>query len=444
MSHLDLMNRRFGGPRRAITTIACLALALIAALIAGCGVPLDSPAPGKDEVLAYVEETCPHETYELVSVEEVNELPQKVVYRFASTERDLSFTATSEIVDPDPDPKFPTAPYPLISCDYAEQVGDLYNDEALAAYRAELARLCPDTTAYNESNGMTLFRSYDDLEAVVEAAEHADAVYERELAYNPTEWIREHAAINVHVGWVPDDESLIAYKNWESMGGAFGLSGSFEAAPQLDKLAGSYAQLIVDGTIPADASLPARYLDGLHRRVLSRITIDDIEVPFGFDEVDEGLSYGECNLYQREYISSGSPCAARWNDETNSYEVYLDLGRLEEAAWEGLEEEGRIFLPESWLLQHTVELAGGTYLAGDSSCSWIIGSATGSIRGDGPSDSPRFIFEANGNTYELDNDSGVHTGTVFTYIDVDLFAKLLDCTYRIDEASGTIELTTQR
>lgn len=444
MSHLDLMNRRFGGPRRAITAIACLALALIAAFIAGCGVPLDSPAPGKDEVLAYVEETCPHETYELVSVEEVNELPQKVVYRFASTERDLSFTATSEIVDPDPDPKFPTAPYPLISCDYAEQIYGLYSDEALAAYRAELARLCPDTTAYNESNGMTLFRSYDDLEAVVEAAEHADAVYERELAYNPAEWIREHAAINVHVGWVPDDESLIAHKNWENMGGAFGLSGSFEAAPQLDKLAGSYAQLIVDGTIPADASLPARYLDGLHRRVLSRITIDGIEVPFGFDEVDEGLSYSECNLYQREYISSGSPCAARWNDETNSYEVYLDLGRLEEAAWEGLEEEGRIFLPESWLLQHTVELAGGTYLAGGSSCSWIIGSATGSIRGDGPSDSPRFILEANGNTYELDNDSGVHTGTVFTYIDVDLFAKLLDCTYRIDEASGTIELTTQR
>lgn len=444
MSHLDLMNRRFGGPRRAITTIACLALALIAAFIAGCGVPLDSPAPGKDEVLAYVEETCPHETYELVSVEEVNELPQKVVYRFASTERELSFSATSEIVDPAPDPKFPTAPYPLISCDYAEQIYGLYSDEALAAYRAELARLCPDTTAYNESNGMTLFRSYDDLEAVVEAAEHADAVYERELAYNPAEWIREHAAINVHVGWVPDDESLIAHKNWENMGGAFGLSGSFEAAPQLDKLAGSYAQLIVDGTIPADASLPARYLDGLHRRVLSRITIDGIEVPFGFDEVDEGLSYSECNLYQREYISSGSPCAARWNDETNSYEVYLDLGRLEEAAWEGLEEEGRIFLPESWLLQHTVELAGGTYLAGDSSCSWIIGSATGSIRGDGPSDSPRFILEANGNTYELDNASGVHTGTVFTYIDVDLFAKLLDCTYRIDEASGAIELTTQR
>ena len=333
MPHLDLMNRRFGGPRRAITTIACLALALIAAFIAGCGVPLDSPAPGKDEVLAYVEETCPHETYELVSVEEVNELPQKVVYRFASTERDLSFTATSEIVDPDPDPKFPTAPYPLISCDYAEQIYGLYSDEALAAYRAELARLCPDTTAYNESNGMTLFRSYDDLEAVVEAAEHADAVYERELAYNPADWIRENAAISIDLGWVPDNASLAAHKSWENVGGSFGLSGAFDATSQLDKLAGSYAQLIVDGVISADASLPERYLKGLHRSVLSRITVNGIEVPFGFDEVDEGLSYSECNLYQREYISSGSACAARWDADTERYLIYVDIGRLEDAAW---------------------------------------------------------------------------------------------------------------
>lgn len=443
MPRLDFTNRRLTGRRRVVCAVACLALALIAALIAGCGVPLDSPAPGKDEVLAYVEETCPHEAYELVSVEEVNELPQKVVYRFASTERDLSFTATSEIVDPDPDPKFPTAPYPLISCDYAEQVYDLYSDEALATYRAELARLRPGTTSYNESNDMTLFRTYEDLEAIVEAAEHADAVYERELAYNPADWIREHAAIGIHVGWVPDDESLRARKNWENVGGAFGLSGAFDAAPQLDTLAGSYAQLIADGTIPADASLPARHLDGLHRRVLSHITIDGTEVPFGFDEVDEGLSYSECNLYQREYISSGSACAARWNDETGSYEVYLDLGRLEEAAWADLEEEGRIFLPESWLLQHAVELAGGTYLVGDSSCSWTIGNASGNIRGDGPSDSPRFILEADSDTYELDNDSGVHTGTVFTYIDVNLFAELMDCTYRIDEAAGTLELTTR-
>ena len=101
-------------------------------------------------------------------------------------------------------------------------------------------------------------------------------------------------------------------------------------------------------------------------------------------------------------------------------------------------------MPDSWLIQRISELATGTYLAGATSCSWTIGNARGSIHGDGPSDSPRFILEANGDTYELDNDSGVHTGTVFTYIDVDLFAELMDCTYRIDEASGTIELTTQR
>lgn len=444
MPRLDPMHRCPGCRRRAIAVVACFVLALFAALIAGCGVPLDSPAPGKDEVLAHVEEVCPNESYELVSVEEVNELPQKVIYRFTSTERQLSFTATSEIVDPDPDPKFPTAPYPLVTCDYAEQVYDLYSDEALAAYRTELARLRPDTTSYTESNGMTLFRSYTDLEAIVEAAKHADAVYERELVYNPADWIREHASIGVHVGWVSDDASLATHDSWENVGATFGLSGAFSPAPQLDKLAGSYAQLIVDGAIPTDATLPARYFDGLHRRVLSHITIDGIEVPFGFDEVDEGLSYRECNLYQREYISSGSPCAARWNDGTGSYEVYLDLGRLEEAAWEGLEEDGRIFMPDSWLIQHISELATGTYLADATSCSWTIGNARGSIRGDGPNDNPRFMLEADGDTYELDNDSGAHTGTVFTYIDVALFAELMDCTYRIDEASGTIELTTQR
>ena len=61
MPRLDPMHRCPGCRRRAIAVVACFVLALFVALIAGCGVPLDSPAPGKDEVLAHVEEVCPNE-----------------------------------------------------------------------------------------------------------------------------------------------------------------------------------------------------------------------------------------------------------------------------------------------------------------------------------------------------------------------------------------------
>ena len=53
MPHLDLTNRHLAGCRRAVCAVACFTLVLIAALIAGCGVPLDSPAPGKEEVIAH-------------------------------------------------------------------------------------------------------------------------------------------------------------------------------------------------------------------------------------------------------------------------------------------------------------------------------------------------------------------------------------------------------
>ena len=106
----------------ALATALCLG---IAATFCGCGVPADSPAPGPDEVSAVVAEACPNEGYELVSFEETSERPQQVVYTLRSTERDLTFTATSKVYLVESG-LFPSYYDTSLECDYRSVVRGLY------------------------------------------------------------------------------------------------------------------------------------------------------------------------------------------------------------------------------------------------------------------------------------------------------------------------------
>ena len=419
-----------------------LAIAVILCTLSGCGVSLDSPAPGRDEVLAYVAECCPNEGFEIVSTEEVCELPQQVVYTLRSTERDLTFTAVSEIVEPGPSYiPWPSFPYENISCDYATVVSKLYRSPVTALIADEVERTRPGSLAVSDL-GHLCFETYDDLEALMAICEKADALYHPEFTYNDPAWCREHISASFTVIRVLSVDEAGEPDDWEALGPRVVLNGSFDARETLDGLVQSYAQLISDGTLPTDTTLPERYLAGRHRTVLSRMTIDGAEVPFGFGS----SSYADGNPYQREGISSGDNEVARWDDERGCYRVYLHIGRLTSTDAGGAD---RTFDSASWLMEHLASMAGGTYASDALGCRWSCNGVEGSLEAatNAPweDDVATLVFAVDGHKERvgLANDSGVYTGTVFSYVDADVFARLINCTYTVDEETGTIAFTAK-
>ena len=442
------------GPRR----LAALLLAVLTCLITvSCGVPLDSPAPGEDEVLAYVRDACPTEEFELVSTEELQSLPQQVRYTFRSMERDLTFTATSEINEASYT-LLPRGPYPSISCDYAHEVRVRYQDATEAALRDALAKRAPETCSYLDGNGLTLFCGYTDIDAVIDAATEAGAVYDPELAYNTADWIRENIAIDLAAAWVPEGENLADPDTWELVGDRFALGKTFDAGTARSSIAAGYAQLVADGIAPEDPDLPEELLAGRHRRVIPAITVDGDRIPFEFDAVGDSISYADGNPYQRAYVSSGDPIACRWNDERERYEVLVDSGLID-GSWSEGAGTARRFKPGSWLITQMCRLTGGT-ASEEAGFSWSARGIAGEIvAGDG--DIPFKIvanrirddqgswfsglLDAVDDDFDIDlpNDSGVWTGQVMSYVDVAEFAGLFDMSYRIDEEAGVLELTSR-
>ena len=424
---------------RALALVSVLVLTL-ALTLAGCGVSLDAPAPDRDEVLAFVDDACPSEDYEIVSVEETCALPQQVTYTLRSTERDLTFTAVSEIVDPEPSYiPWPTFPYERISCDYPSVVSDLYRSRAESLRKSQLDRARPGTL-YLSDVGHLCFQTYDDLKALVDICQQVDALYHHEYDYNDPAWCREHITASFAVIRVLGLDEDGEPHDWETLDPHIDLNGSFDGAAALDELARSYAQLIANGALPSDPALPARHLEGRHRAVLSGITIDGVSVPFAFGE----SNFADGNPYQREAINSGDACAARWDDERGCYRIYLHIGRYEQV------EDGRALNPSSWLMEHIAQITEGTYTADAQGCRWECNGVAGSIEPASnlpwEHDAATLVFTAPNAREEqvgLANNSGVYTGPVFSYVDLDVFARLIGCTYTVDEDTGSIAFTTQ-
>ena len=298
-------------------------LALLAACcLTACGVSIDSPAPSEAEVLSYVKLQCPSEDFEVVGSEEVREVPQKVVYTLRSTERDLTFTATSEITEPT-NGILPSGPKTRVSCDYASTVRNLYRDAVVEELSQRVDAQAEDGVVFTPGWPELYVRDYAQLEEALALLGEADALYEPELAYNSVAWIRENASTSVAIRWF--DGTLSSEDGmptgWQQLGDVE-LCGELDAEAALEGLAGAYAQLVADGTAPADPTLPGRFLKGLHRSCIDRMTVRGKEVPFGFDaeSIDDFT-----NPYQVFHWREDKGVVAHWSEDEGCYLVRVNL-----------------------------------------------------------------------------------------------------------------------
>ena len=410
----------------ALATALCLG---IAATVCGCGVPADSPAPGTDEVAAVVAEACPNEGFELVSVEETSELPQQVVYTLRSTERNLTFTATSEVYLVESG-LFPSYYDTSLSCDYQNVVRGLYYDDVVSELSERVGNQTEGGLVFLPEQPSFYVSSYGQLEEALRLLEEVDPLYEPELAYNPAEWVRKNASSTVSIRWF--DGTLSAEdgrpEGWEVLG-SVGLYGALDAEEELDQLARAYAQLIVNEDAPDDPTLPDEFREGLHRTTIDRITVRGAEVPFALGET----SFGDAtNPYQRSYISHGSGIVARWSEAQGCYLVRVDMGGTDPR---GSDESG------SWLVQQVARLAGGTYEDGAGYFAWHANGMDGRMEYLGFEEGRNIArLELNGQITRVSCDaSDVSIGDAVE-MPVDDFAALFGLAARVDETTGVIEL----
>lgn len=410
----------------ALVTALCLG---IVATFCGCGVPADSPAPGPDEVSAVVAEACPNEGYELVSFEETSERPQQVVYTLRSTERDLTFTATSKVYLVESG-LFPSYYDTSLECDYRSVVRGLYYDDVVSELSERAGDGAGGGLVFLPDQPCFYVSSYEQLEGALRLLEEVDALYEPELAYNPAEWVRENASSSVGIRWF--DGTLSADdgrpESWEHLDDV-SLYGALDAEGELDQLARAYAQLIVDGDAPDDPTLPDEFLEGLRRTAIDRITVLGAEVPFALGETSLGDA---TNPYQRGYISHGRGVVARWSEAQGCYLVRVDMGGTNPQ--EG-DESG------SWLVQQVAGLAGGTYEDGDGYFTWRVNDIHGRMEFLGFEDGRNAAqLELNGQTTRVSCDASDASIGDAVEMPVDDFAALFGLTARVDEAAGVIEL----
>ena len=405
-------------------------LALLAACcLAACGVPIDSPAPSEAEVLDYATLQCPNESFEVVASEEVRELPKKVVYTLRSTERDLTFTATGEITEP-VSGKFPSGPKPRVSCDYPSAVRDLYHDDVVTELSERVAGQGESGIVFSPGWPELYVRNYAQLEEALALLEEVDALYEPELAYNPAEWVRENASTSVAIRWF--DGTLSAEDGdptgWKQLGDV-ALYGELDAERDLEALASAYAQLIADGVAPADATLPERHLESLHRTAIDRIAVRGEEVPFGLGET----SWGDAtNPYQRDHISEGGGVVAHWSDERGCYLVRVNMDGTDPRD----RDEGG-----SWLVQQVAQLAGGSYEDDATGFSWEVGDVSGHMEYVGLESGRKVArLELNDRTSMVSCSSEEAGLSDAVAMPVEDFAALFGLTARVDEAEGVIHL----
>lgn len=415
-----------------------LRTALLAALVtcgviataglAACGVPIDTPAPSEAEVLDYATLRCPNEDFEVVSSEEVREVPQKVVYTLRSTERDLTFTATGEITEP-VSGKFPQGPKPSVSCDYASAVLGLYYDDVVAELSARVDNQDPAGLFFSPSGPNLYVRSYAQIKEALRLLEEVDALYEPEFAYNPPEWVLENASCPVDIYWF--DGTLSAEdgepEGWLHLGDV-SLYGRLDTGQDREELARAYAQLIMDGDVPPDETLPERYLESLHRTSINRITVRGVEVPFDLD----GASRRDAtNPYQREYISHGEGVVAHWSEDEDCHLVLVNM--------DGTDPNER--KSGSWLVQQVAELAGGSYGEDAVGFSWEVGDTQGHMEYLGIEEGRRIArLELNGRATSVSCDASDAGYSDAIAMPVDDFAALFGLTARVDEAEGVIIL----
>lgn len=423
--------------------LAVLLSTLCLLALAAC-VSEDSPAPGKEEVLERVSQDCPSERYELVSATETRERPQRVEYTFASRDRDLRFTAVSEVT-PNTSSAVPFAGLPRkqVTTDYAWQVKQRYLDDVDAALADDLLF---------EPSGNTLFvASFADVAKTADALMRANDMYAAELAHNDAAWLEKNPVADVRIAWTGDvDAARLALSEDRLPDGLVTLryvevTGTLSRDDVYNQLAGDFAQHVTDGDIPDDPDLPDSLRDGLHVTEIWRVVVAGSELPLNldasYDDAPAG-SEGETPALRRLRSSGDAP--VMWDEERGCYEIVVDFGR-EQIDWDSKGHD-LCFEADSWTFSTVARALGGEYGRGregkggyPTSFAWRVGEVAGKVTTsfDGHSGG-RVTLEATceggGMEYWRETVGSGQAGTLM--VPLDDLAALFGATARVDEETG--------
>lgn len=395
-----------------------LSLVLAAALLAGC-TGADGKIYGKREVLDYVDSVCT-EPYDLVGTELVAEEPDDMRYDFVTRNRDLTFTAHSYLNPVMIDATVTSWYTKALSCDYVSRVHDLYRADIGAA-------LAKGRTWLPDPEWMYAV-TFADLDNITDTLLAADAVYSAELAYNPPEFLTEHPAATVHLVWQRSEAEALEHKTWVNLTDV-SLTGQQDRQTLYDRLAGVYAQAVVDRQVEDD-TVPAAVLAGKHRSRLDTLELNG--TPMTYDTGD--------NPYNPYGLTTDRYLGAWYSYEAGSYLLAMDIGYMNDSSSFPL------------IAQEYVQALGGAYGRdtddrGRSESGWTLGTDSWQMRStyrDG--EVTDFTVEKNGQPldltwYTVDQERAVGA-TFCVALPAEDFCRLFDLTYTADEAAGCLRFYT--
>lgn len=217
--------------------------------LAGC-TRVDGKVPDQEAVLAYVEQTVPAESYELLSTEQVGFRPDNMEYTFR-TQRGLEFKANSTLSPISVDATETAFYHTQITCDYPRRVTGLYKGEILG--------LLEKDPAYEAKSGWYGLLEYKDIEAASDLMAQASGIYAQELGYNNEEFLQANPVSTVHFVWYPNEQAAAGHTEWVNLIN-LDIAGQTDPAYYREVLKAAYVRCYVDGKIENRGDVPDEIL----------------------------------------------------------------------------------------------------------------------------------------------------------------------------------------
>lgn len=174
--------------RKAIGVLIVLSI-LLSTFLTGC-TGADGEIYGEQAVRDEVDRIC-SEPYHLEDKKLIETTPDNMEYTFRTENRDLTFTANSYLTPVYFDAT-PTGWYTKeISCDYIFAIHEQYEEE--------LDAVAASCETYLPEHGWCYILDYSDISEIVNMVLEADTVWQQELEYNDSTFLRENALTTFHI-----------------------------------------------------------------------------------------------------------------------------------------------------------------------------------------------------------------------------------------------------
>ena len=404
--------------RKAIGVLIVLSI-LLSAFLTGC-TGADGEIYGEQAVRDEVDRIC-SEPYHLEDKKLIETTPDNMEYTFQTENRDLTFTANSYLTPVYFDAT-PTGWYTKeISCDYIFAIHEQYEEE--------LDAVAASCETYLPEHGWCYILDYNDISGIVDMVLEADTVWQQELKYNDSTFLRENALTTFHIVWYPSETEAENHEDWVNLTD-LAVTGQNNRDDLYEKVADAYAQKVKDGEIPDRGDVPDSKLDERHVSFLPSITLDGKELYYNNDTNPVG-NYG---LTTEEYKHCW------YNEELDTYLIETDIGFV----------DADMSFP--MVNREYVYALGGTY---HGSCNNDTYTATWTIDGDtwelvsryDDSTLKSFGLTKNGTSIPVGivtTEDDWEVGATFTIgVPVDDFCRFFDLTYTIDEEAGQLRFQSE-